>query len=283
MYAPFHPSPLQNPANPPTQHVIWHETFLPMTGGIRVWVNGEPRDLQAGDFAMVPGYQNHSYQFIAQETEFMGMIQPAGFDEFFYNVSEPWSPEYSVPFPPDQALAFPQEAYGKVVGKYDINLINKTYTAPECVSPDWHHVNGSLPKDGKTPYFLANGEGPHHWNEDVGAVVSPLATAVQSDGNFTLAQVVMRKTHADNVQPSLVSPDHQFIYGMNGEVTVCLCGEEVRIIKGDSLFIPAGTNFTLSSSVNYNKFLLSSGGPNGIDTQMIQAGKDWAYSTPPAY
>lgn len=253
-----------------------------MTGSLRVWLNGKPRDLQAGDFAMIPGYQNHSYQIVAQETEFMGLIQPAGFDDFFRNVSEPWSPENNVPFPPDQTLPFPQEAYQAVVQKYDINLVRENYTEPRCIDPDWHQANGSLPSDGVTPYVLANGEGPHYWNEEAGAVISPLATPVQTDGNFTLAHIVMRKT-LDDASPSFVSPDHQFIYAMNGEVTARVAGEDVKIIQGDSLFLPAGTNFTLSSAVNYNKFLLAAGGPKGIDTQMIEAGETWGYSTPPAY
>lgn len=60
-----------------------------MTGQMTVWADVVPKDLGAGDFAMVPAYRNHSYQFIAQETEFLGLVQPAGFDDFFSNVSVP--------------------------------------------------------------------------------------------------------------------------------------------------------------------------------------------------
>lgn len=108
-----------NDAVPPHYHVHWHETFLPMTGTVRVWANGKPRDLGAGDFAMVPGYANHSYQFVAEETEFLGMIQPAGFDEFFQKVSTQWNPEYNVPFPADQGIAFPAATFAQYAKAYD--------------------------------------------------------------------------------------------------------------------------------------------------------------------
>lgn len=262
-----------------------------MTGQMRVWVNGKPRDLIAGDFAMVPGYNNHSYQFIAQETEFMGLIQPAGFDDFFTNISSPWSPRYNVPFPPDQPKPFPGATFAAVAQSYDVQRINASISAAEGVwgeptgGQDWHESNGTLPNDAKTPYFLPNGAGPHHWLESAGAVISPLATAVQTAGNFTIAQVSLRKSdqHSLGNQTHWVSADHQFFYGMRGEVMVGVAGEQIRIITGDSLFVPAGTNVTISSSVNYSKFLFCSGGPNGIDSQMIQSGKSWAYSTPPAH
>lgn len=264
------------------QHVHWHETFLSMTGTVRVWLNGQPKDLNAGDFAMVPMFQNHSYQFVAQETEFLGLITPAGFDGFFANFSQPWYPQHNVPFPPDGGLPFPTEAFQAATKPFDIQPINQTYAEPDCVNATWHTSNSSLPNDAKTPYFLANGEGPHYWHESNGAVVSPLATSVQTGGNFTIAQIVMRKTGGNSTQ-SWTSADHQFIYGMAGEVTVDLAGEKLKLIQGDALFIPAYHNFTLSSSVNYNKFLLCTGGPDGVDTQMIRSGKTWGYSTPPAH
>lgn len=108
-----------------------------MTGTVRVWANGKPRDLGAGDFAMVPGYTNHSYQFVAQETEFLGMIQPAGFDEFFQQVSTQWNPAYNVPFPPDQGIAFPAATFAQYAKAYDINQVNMTQNEIGACDADW--------------------------------------------------------------------------------------------------------------------------------------------------
>lgn len=253
-----------------------------MTGKVRVWANGEPRDLGAGDFAMVPGFTKHSYQFVAQETEFLGLIQPAGFDEFFLNVSTPWNPRYNVPFPPDQAIAFPAATFQEVAKSFDVNAVDMNTSTP-VGGADWYEANGTLPDDPHTPYFLAHGEGPHYWYENLGAVVSTLATPVQTAGNFTISQISMRKTVNDWTHAEWRSSDHQFIYGMSGEVRVRLAGEEVSMIQGDALFVPAYTPFALVSSVNYNKFLLCASGSDGVDTQMVRAGKDWPYSTPPAH
>jgi quercetin dioxygenase-like cupin family protein len=140
----------------------------------------------------------------------------------------------------------------------------------------------SLPNDSKTPYFLPNGAGPHYWHEAAGAVISPLATPVQTDGNFTIAHVTLRKSQSNSTS-TWSSPDHQFLYGMRGEVTIGIDGEAVKFISGDSVFIPAGKQVSISSERNYSKFLLCAAGSNGVDTQMIKAGKTWGYSTPPAY
>ena len=254
-----------------------------MTGTVRVWANGKPRDLGAGDFAMVPGYTNHSYQFVAQETEFLGFIQPAGFDAFFANISTPWDPAYSVPFPPDQPLPFPGASFAQAAVAFDINRVNMTQNETGACEADWHASNSTLPNDSTTPYFLANGAGPHWWNEKSGAVLSPLATTVQTDGNFTITQISMRKTAANATIPCYMSKNHQFVYGMRGRATFSIDGEKVELIAGDSLFIPAGTSVELSSKVNYNKFLWCSGGVDGVDTQLIEQGEEWAYSTPPAH
>ena len=89
-----------------------------MTGLMTVWADGVPKDLGEGDFAMVPAYHNHTYQFIAQETEFLGLVQPAGFDDFFANVSSPWAPKHNVPFPPDQGIAFPGQKFQAAVKQH---------------------------------------------------------------------------------------------------------------------------------------------------------------------
>lgn len=274
-----------NDAVPPHYHVHWHETFIPMSGTVRIWLNGKAKDLTAGDFAMVPGYNNHSYQFVAQETEHLGLIQPAGFDDFFTAISTPWSPTYNVPFPPDQGIAFNTSGFAAVVQQYDINQVNMTMGEPTQADADWHDVNGTLPGDHKTAYFLANGQGPHWWNEELGAVISPLATPVQTAGNFTISQISMRKSSINGTVslPSWSSSDHQFLYGLSGSVRVYVAGSVVDLIQGDSLFVPAFTNFTLESVVNYNKFLLCAGGGNGVDSQAVAGGVKWAYSTPPAH
>lgn len=252
-----------------------------MSGLVTVWADGVPKDLGEGDFAMVPAYHNHSYQFVAQETEFLGLVQPAGFDDFFANVSEPWNPAYNVPFPPDQGIAFPGQAFAAAAKSFDINQIKSNWSEP-VGGHGWHTVNASLPNDSKTPYFVPNGGGPHYWHEGAGAVISPLATPVQTDGNFTIAQVTLRKTQGP-INGTWSSDNHQFMYGMRGEVTVHVDHEEVSFISGDSLFIPAGKQIKISSRKNYSKFLLCVAGPDGMDSQMIRAGKTWGYSTPPAH
>jgi hypothetical protein len=118
-----------------------------MTGLMTVWADGVPKDLGEGDFAMVPAYHNHTYQFIAQETEFLGLVQPAGFDDFFANVSEPWTPKYNVPFPPDQGIAFPGQKFQAAVKEYDINQISANWSEPVASQHGWHSGNVSLPND----------------------------------------------------------------------------------------------------------------------------------------
>jgi ethanolamine utilization protein EutQ (cupin superfamily) len=70
---------------------------------------------------------------------------------------------------------------------------------------------------------------------------------------------------------------------MRGEVTIGIDGEDIKFISGDSVFIPAGKQVSISSERNYSKFLLCAAGSNGVDTQMIKTGKTWGYSTPPAH
>jgi len=265
-----------------TKHRHWHELFIPTSGHTRVWVNGKSRDLTEGDFAMVPHYVPHSYQLVGSESEFVGFVQPAGFDEFFANISTLWSPAYNVPYPPDEDIPFPGAALASVENEYDINPVSMPTPEPS-VSPDWYENNATLPADAKTPYYVANGEGSHWWYEELGAAISPLATAVQSNGNFTISQVSMRKS-VNMTVPKWKSGSHQFLYGMTGAVTVQVGSDEpVQLIRGDAMFIPAYTNFTIENCGNYNKFLWCSGGWDGIDSQMVEGGTPWGYASPPAH
>lgn len=63
------------------------------------------RVLSAGDFAFVPPGIPHSYQVIEPHTEFMGVIHPSQWIDFFQAIGEVY--QESQPFPSNDTRPFP--------------------------------------------------------------------------------------------------------------------------------------------------------------------------------
>ncbi len=68
-----------------------HDVFLCLKGHVNVWANDQCRTLGQGDFASVPPGVVHQYQILGNYTEFVGLIVPGGWEEFFRFIGEPYN------------------------------------------------------------------------------------------------------------------------------------------------------------------------------------------------
>lgn len=68
-----------------------HDVFLCIKGQVNVWAGDQARTMNPGDFASVPPKVIHQYQILGTHTEFLGLIVPGGWEEFFRFIGEPYA------------------------------------------------------------------------------------------------------------------------------------------------------------------------------------------------
>lgn len=216
--------------------------------------------------------------------------------DFFFNVSTPYNPSFAAPFPPDQPLAFPAQQFFAVAPLFDVQIISDPHLNYDIVNgttnnATWHTGNNTLASDHTTPYYVANNWGPKYLvnttDADDGKVIAPLVTSTQSDGNWTLGTVAMKKSDSSKL-PSFTSYEKgQVIFVIEGRVQVELSGGKYpgtyTLNHHDTIYIAPGQNFRYWNPANWAKVYIASAGTSGILPDLLNKASSWGYATFPAY
>ncbi|KAF4636306.1 hypothetical protein G7Y89_g1790 [Cudoniella acicularis] len=173
-------------------HKEAHDVFLCIQGKLNVWANDKARSLLPGDFASVPPGTIHQYQVDSHHTEFIGLIIPGGWEEFFRFIGEP----YAGPLFPTNDKRNPFEVLiPKLMAateKFDMIPVKEK----EQFDPQpWDGSESALP--GKCEiggYYLKAGKG-EKWVVG-GTVVRALARREETRGKFSIYEVEASAVHA---------------------------------------------------------------------------------------
>lgn len=175
-------------------------------------------------------------------TEFLGLIVPGGWEEFFRFVGEPYNgPLFPVvddrnPF---QVLIPKLKAASE---EFDmVPLPRHPYFAPQA----WEETDGQLP--GKSePYFLRNMKGPKYLIGDT--ICRPMATMAESNGRFTIASIEGSSHHSEASlfakKDSITFEDaHHCFQVCDGSIKFTVNGTSSVLQVGETVYIPRGTAF----------------------------------------
>lgn len=114
---------IQGPAGsafPAHVHARTHESLYVLDGRVRLWLDGEPHLLTAGDCASIPAGTPHAYAFEGHVTRVATMNAPAGIEALFAVAGEPF--EHRV-FPPEAAPLPAADALAERLGELDVAFV----------------------------------------------------------------------------------------------------------------------------------------------------------------
>ena len=259
-------------------HRETHDVFLCLKGAVNVWADDQCRTLGPGDLASVPPGTVHQYQILGSYTEFVGLIVPGGWEEFFRDIGEP----YDGPMFP---LVDDRNVFEVLIPKlkaasekFDMIPVRDH---PQIAPQDW--VDGkddTLPGQSK-PYFLRAGRGPRYLLG--GIVCSPLVTTAESSGRFSIAVIEGSAWHTGNplsVQMRFKYVHHAFQIAA-GSIGVTINGRETaEMHEGETIYVPKDTSFYLKFKSRYAKVHVFVGGGGLVDL-LCRAGKPFQQSIPP--
>ncbi|KAL5317715.1 hypothetical protein ACEPPN_014813 [Leptodophora sp. 'Broadleaf-Isolate-01'] len=256
-----------------------HDVFLCLKGTMNVWADDQARELGEGDFASVPPTTIHQYQITSSHTEFIGLIIPGGWEEFFRFIGEP----YSGPLFPTTDKRNPFEVLvPKLIAateKFDmIPAREKPHYDPQPWSPTDSSLPGHCSRGG---YFLRAGTGTKYLVPSTGTVIRPLATRAETDSKFSVYEVHASSLYnitdpSKSTFPALkFTSTHHAIYVIDGTFTLTVNGDTTLATGGETVFVPAGAEWMFSAQSRYARcYVFANGG--GVGEVMTRVGREWS-------
>ncbi|KAH7409158.1 RmlC-like cupin domain-containing protein [Cadophora sp. MPI-SDFR-AT-0126] len=252
-----------------------HDVFLCLRGSVAVWADERARVMGEGDFASVPPNTIHQYQITSSHSEFIGLIIPGGWEEFFRFIGEP----YSGPLFPTTDKRNPFEVLiPKLIAateKFDmVPVREKAHFDPQPWDPATDEkLPGRCERGG---YFLRSGKG-ERWVVG-GMVVRPLATRRESEGRFSIYEVQGSGLNAaeSNVGKLKFENTHHALYVVDGSLRLEVDGKEEVATANETVFVPAGLTWSVKAESRFARWYVFANG-GGIGEVLTGVGSAYEF------
>ena len=258
-------------------HKEAHDVFLCIKGNINLWADDQARTLGPGDYASVPPGVIHQYQVLGEHSEWLGLIIPGGWEEFFRFISEPFS-QHQLPLFLTKDKRNPMEALvpklKEAAEKFDMVPCRGHKGADPTPCSDSDNV---LPETTKA-YFLRADKGPRFASG--GLLVKPIQRTAAANGKFAIAKLegssLIEHTSVSDHSLKFPSLHHAFVVDA-GSVKFTIDGETSTATYGETVFVPAGSTFSFKFVTKHAAlYAFNSGG--GLVELLVAAGQ--AYDRP---
>lgn len=218
----------------------------------------------------------HQYQILGDHTEFIGLIIPGGWEDFFRFIGEP----YAGPLWPLVDERNPFEVLipklKAATEKFDM-VPQPQY--PSCEPQPWNGTENVLPGN-LEPYYLQANRGPKFLVE--GIVVKPMATTKESAGKFSIGSIEGSSIHENKVLKSGISfaDVHHAIHMAEGQLKITIDGASTTVGSGETVYIPKGSIFSISvASRHAMAYLFANGG--GLLEALCEIGQSYEFNLLP--
>lgn len=253
-------------------HRETHDVFLCLKGAVNVWAGDQARTMTPGDFASVPPNVVHQYQIIGTYSEFLGLIVPGGWEEFFRVIGDP----YDGPLFPLVDERNPFEVLiprlKKAAQEFDMVPLPMH---PKFDPQLWTGEEKVLP-GGLEPYFLKAGSGPGYIVG--GTVMRPLCGLAQSGGKFAIGRVegssALKSTLFKDNKTIRFENTHHCFQVAEGTVRFKIDGAVGDLSNMETVYIPAGKEFSFEVTSNLGSaYVFANGG--GVVELLVKLGQEY--------
>lgn len=219
-------------------------------------------------------YTVHQYQILGPYSEFLGLIVPGGWEEFFRFIGEP----YSGPLFPleDDRNPFEVLIPRLKLAAQEFDMVPQPQH-PHFDPQPWSAEDNKL-SGGLQAYFLRSGTGPKYLVG--GTLCMPLATTRESGGRFCVGSVEGSSHYASSSlfaggQSIKFEKTHHCVQVADGTINFTVDGARGALGVGETLFIPAGMewNFDFASSLAKMYVFANDG---GLVELLCKLGTDYA-------
>lgn len=219
---------------------------------------------------------------MGEQTEFLGLIIPGGWEEFFRYIGEP----YDGPLYPIHDSRSREDFFlPRILKAQELFDMVRVPTHPEIAPQPWKANNdGTLP-GALEPYYLKNDLGKRYVVS--GLVNKPLATRAESGGKFSIGRIEGSSAHKPGpLSSKFIKFDitHHAFQVEEGVVELVIHEQGMenksRMTSGDVVYIPAGTAFKFDFGSRYAMFYAFSS-MGGIIELLRDVGDEFGDPIPP--
>jgi hypothetical protein len=219
----------------------------------------------------------HQYQVLGDYTEYLSLIVPGGWEDFFRVIGE----SYSGPlFRIDDDRSFSEVLEPRIHEAAKTFDVIRTPDHPYADPQPWDKEKDTLPGSLK-PYFLRAGTGPRYLIG--GLVCSPLSGIAESAGRFELGCIEGSAWHEPSILSKHLSFDtvHHAFSVVEGVIEILLEKERVaRVNTGETAYVPPGMLFSVKIVSRYAKAYIWTSGA-GLVGVLSEIGSLYKHTVPP--
>ncbi|KAB8199461.1 RmlC-like cupin domain-containing protein [Aspergillus parasiticus] len=251
-----------------------HDVFLCLKGRVTIWADDQARTMGPGDFASVPPGVTHQYQILGNRSEFIGLIVPGGWEDFFRFIGEPYAgtmwPITDERDPMETLIPRLKEAAER------FDMVPQPQIKSFAPQP-WVDDKDNLLPGALCPYFLRAGSAPAYCLG--GSVVRVLATTKESNGKFSIASLEGSSFHRNEILATgLVFPSiHHAFHVTEGTFEFHIDGARLCLTAGETLYVPRDSILQLRYLSRYAKCYVFASGA-GLVEFFVKGGN--VYSSP---
>ncbi|WP_110686357.1 quercetin 2,3-dioxygenase [Salinicola aestuarinus] len=227
---------------PPRAHAESDAAFLVLDGSVELLIDGERHLLNRGDYAYVPAGTVYAHTLIDWRTRFLtwttgdrvGAMYPA------------LGVAFSRPVQPEQAdVSIDEERLRAAEAVADVTFVEAAVPATPAVRV----TNDQVPTD-KVPYVLAAGTGERLVAAE--QLFSFLQTQASSGDQFI---AIMNEGPKGEAIPPHYHREHtENFFCLDGHMTMWVNGQEVKLLPGDYLQVPARHVHAYRLDAPYTRF-----------------------------
>lgn len=222
---------------PPHSHTLEAEGFYILEGDVAVTVGGRKFECQRGDFVYVPKKAPHEFMVNSATAKFLVTITPAGFEEFFRELSE--GPAKAPTWPASGGSVPPIERVIEVGTKYQ-----------------WRPELEKRPLDAEIEqriFYSAAHDGKR--SRLGGGLIVLKATREQTEDKFSISEWFgLRGWGIPSLKYTRQGTSY---YGLDGEFQVSpLDGSPFSLRAGDMIYVPCGVSHSVEIKTGFARMLI---------------------------
>ncbi len=226
------------------QHARSHESWYVLDGQIELYLAGKSYLLARGDYANIPPNTVHGYRMRSHYTRVLVWTVGGDSAKLFSILGEP----YQGYVPPETGLAsLSSEKQSAAESACDIK-----FTGAELPSNgNFDSIDTHVPPAGMQPYVLKEGEGERLIAAE--QLFGFLAHQGNTNGSFITLTTMGPK--GDRIPDHYHEKHTETFFCLDGVMTMWAKGEELQLLPGDFLNVPAGTIHSYRLDAPFTRFV----------------------------
>ena len=212
---------------PSHRHMTWHEALMVLEGHVDLSIDGAVHRLGAGDFASLPPGTAHGFTMRGHQTRMLTWTVGGSSSALYSHLGEPY-PGYVCP--PASGREIAADALRAASGQFDL-LVDAAEPAAGS------SVYVLAPPSGVAPYVLESGEGERL------VIADQLFTILGHQGNShgQFLTLMTAGPRGERIPMHLHEKHTEMFFCLHGAMTMWAQGQEIQLLPGDFLHVPAGT------------------------------------------